>query len=58
MLCFVEADWPLIGGSFQIDGVDVLWPRKAYERLTVTGPLVPATIDDIHRRLAAAFPVA
>ena len=28
MLCFVEADWPLFGGSFVIDGVDVLWPKR------------------------------
>jgi len=27
-LCFVDADWPLIGGSFQIRGVDVLWPNR------------------------------
>jgi hypothetical protein len=27
-LCFVEADWPLIGGSFSTRGVHVLWPRR------------------------------
>jgi hypothetical protein len=27
-LCFVEADWPLIGGSFTTRGVEVLWPRR------------------------------
>lgn len=27
-LCFVDADWPLIGGSFQTRGVDVLWPQR------------------------------
>ncbi|NTW38511.1 MAG: NERD domain-containing protein [Cellulomonadaceae bacterium] len=58
MLCFVDADWPLIGGSFQIDGVSVLWPRKAYERLTSSGPLIPAVVDELHRGLAKAFPVA
>ena len=29
MLCFVEADWPLMGGDFTIAGVSVLWPKKA-----------------------------
>jgi hypothetical protein len=27
-LCFVEADWPLIGGTFATRGVQVLWPRR------------------------------
>lgn len=58
MLCFVDADWPLFGGSFQIDGADVLWPRKAYERLTAPGTLAPTIVDEIHRRLAEAFPIA
>ena len=58
MLCFVDADWPLIGGSFQIDGLDVLWPRKAYERLTTPGPLGPDVVDELHRTLARAFPPA
>lgn len=58
MLCFIDADWPLIGGSFEIDGVSVLWPRRAYERLTSDGPLTPAVVDEVHRALARAFPVA
>ncbi|WP_426594910.1 nuclease-related domain-containing protein [Cellulomonas sp. McL0617] len=58
MLCFVEADWPLFGGAFVIDGVDVLWPKKAAERLVSPGPIDSVTVDDIHRTLAASFPVA
>ena len=27
-LCFVEADWPLVGGAFTTRGVHVLWPRR------------------------------
>lgn len=27
-LCFVEADWPLIGGAFTIRGVHALWPKR------------------------------
>ncbi|MBE0009257.1 NERD domain-containing protein [Arthrobacter sp. AET 35A] len=27
-LCFVEADWPLIGGAFSTRGVEVLWPKR------------------------------
>lgn len=55
MLCFVEADWPLIGGSFVIGGVDVLWPKKATERLLAPGALGPTTIAQVHRALAGAF---
>ncbi len=56
MLCFVDADWPLIGGSFRIAQIDVLWPGKAAEKLTSPGALTPADIDLIHHHLAAAFP--
>ena len=27
-LCFVEADWPLIGGAFATRGIQVLWPKR------------------------------
>ncbi|MGB9036305.1 MAG: nuclease-related domain-containing protein [Paeniglutamicibacter sp.] len=27
-LCFVEADWPLVGGAFSTRGVHVLWPKR------------------------------
>jgi hypothetical protein len=33
-LCFVEADWPLLGGSFSVRGVEVLWPKKASARVS------------------------
>jgi hypothetical protein len=27
-LCFVDANWPLIGGSFTTRNVHVLWPKR------------------------------
>lgn len=27
-LCFVEADWPLVGGAFTTRGVHALWPKR------------------------------
>ena len=27
-LCFIEADWPLIGGAFSTRCVHVLWPKR------------------------------
>ncbi len=58
MLCFVDADWPLFGGDFTINGVDVLWPKKAVERIANGTALTTDQIAVIHRALASAFPPA
>jgi hypothetical protein len=58
VLCFVEADWPLIGGAFRIRGVEVMWPRKLYPKLHEPGPIDHADIGHLHRRLATALPPA
>lgn len=58
VLCFVGADWPLIGGAFTTRGVEALWPKKLYPKLKEGGHLEPETIDEIHRRLASSFPPA
>jgi hypothetical protein len=44
-LCFVEADWPLIGGAFATRGVHALWPKRLAKVLAeVKGSVdVPAT---------------
>lgn len=34
VLCFVEADWPLIGGSFTSRDIHVLWPKRLAKMLT------------------------
>jgi hypothetical protein len=57
-LCFVDADWPLIGGAFTVDDVAVLWPRKLHERLAGPGNLEVTTVETVHRSLADALPVA
>ncbi|WP_239070239.1 nuclease-related domain-containing protein [Cellulomonas chitinilytica] len=58
MLCFVDADWPLVGGAFSIHEVDVLWPKKAAQLLNRDGALTAGQVDEIHRRVATAFPIA
>lgn len=58
VLCFVEADWPLISGSFTTRGVDVLWPKKLYPKLKADGPITSQSINEIHRQLAVALPAA
>jgi hypothetical protein len=55
-LCFVEADWPVIGGSFSTRGVEVLWPKKLVKQLQLPGLLAEPEIEQVHRSLAAAFP--
>lgn len=56
MLCFIDADWPLIGGSFQVQGVDVVYPRKMRAILTEPGPLDADRIAELQWRLHEAFP--
>jgi hypothetical protein len=58
MLCFVDADWPLIGGAFSVDQVDVVWPKKAAQILNGVGPLTGEQVAAVHQRLATAFPIA
>jgi hypothetical protein len=58
MLCFIEGDWPLIGGSFAIDGIDVLWPKKIRKMITASGPITDDQLQVLHRQLAAGFPSA
>jgi len=58
VLCFVEADWPLIGGAFTTRGVQALWPRRLYPQLEAAGPLAAETIAEVHRMLAHALPAA
>ncbi|WP_030527274.1 nuclease-related domain-containing protein [Phycicoccus jejuensis] len=55
-LCFLDADWPLLGGDFTTREVRVLWPKKLYKHLQQPGPLDAAAVDALHRRLAAALP--
>lgn len=52
VLCFVDADWPLVGGSFVTRGVVVLWPRKLVERLNATRASRTSQVVEVHRLLA------
>ena len=57
LLCFVEADWPLIGGSFNVRGVRVCWPARLAKTLLKSEE--PALdVEAVSRRLAAKFPPA
>ena len=56
VLCFVDADWPVFGGSFTMNDAAVLWPKKLKATLIEPGPLGPEQIADLQWRLHAAFP--
>lgn len=55
-LCFIDADWPLVGSAFTADGIHVLWPRRLYKLLrTESGTLnVPATRELLAERFKPA----
>lgn len=53
VLCFIGADWPLIGGTFGIRGVQVTSPRRLAKTLRATrGPFDAGEVSDL---LAARF---
>ncbi len=55
-LCFVDADWPLFGGSFTVRGVDVCWPKRLSKQLAA----LEGTVDvaAVAAAIAAHFPPA
>lgn len=56
-MCFVEADWPLVGGSFRTRGVRVLWPKRLAQLLREdVGDEVD--VARVQRAVASAFPPA
>ena len=57
VLCFIDADWPLIGGAFTTSGVAVLWPKKLYPRLTAPAPH-QYDLAALYQSLAGALPTA
>ena len=50
-LCFVEADWPLIGGAFTTEAFMSLWPKRL-AKLLFEGE--PADLDVVSLRDAVA----
>ncbi|GAA5165927.1 nuclease-related domain-containing protein [Ornithinimicrobium tianjinense] len=58
VLCFVEADWPLLGGDFVVRDVIVTWPKKLAATIGRSGPLSEDQVAAVHERLASAFPPA
>ena len=56
VLCFIDADWPLVGGAFSVHGVRVVWPKRLSKILDeATGEVDVTAVRD---QIAAAFPPA
>lgn len=55
VLCFIEADWPLIGGAFTTRGVEALRPKKLYPQLIANGSTA-SRVNDVYGKLASALP--
>jgi hypothetical protein len=58
VLCFVEADWPLIGGAFTTREIAVVWPAKLSSELLAPRTVPIEVAVATHRHLATSFPVA
>lgn len=56
MLCFLDADWPLLSGTYSVQDVDVVHPRKLRETLRQPGPLAAERIAGLQWDLHEAFP--
>ena len=53
-LCFIEADWPLIGGSFSTRGVHILWPKRL-TKLLADEPAGDVDVPAMRKTVAARF---
>jgi hypothetical protein len=58
VLCFLDADWPMMGGSFRVRGFDVLSPRSMQKMIGSAGGLGPTEVTNLHRLLGVSFPSA
>jgi hypothetical protein len=57
VLCFIDSEWPLIGGDFTVRGVRVCWPKRLAKELLQTAPPVIDVVS-ASRLLASKFPAA
>ena len=55
VVCII-AEWPLLAQAFELDGVQVLWPRRLAKLIAKPGPLT--NIDPIVDRLATTLTAA
>lgn len=52
VLCFVDADWPLISGTFATRDVQVLWTTRLLSNFAQAGALDADAVGRVHRELS------
>lgn len=57
VLCFVDADWPMLASPFRTRGVSIIWPKKLIAEVTRRGALTESDLDILQGRIMASFPV-
>jgi hypothetical protein len=55
-LCFVDAEWSLLGKAFGLGGVWIGWPRALADRLREAGELTREQLASLARSVASALP--
>jgi hypothetical protein len=58
VICFVNADWPLLSKPFKQHGVWVTWPRKLVALMSAPAVLDEPTIGEIAAELDQRLPAA
>jgi hypothetical protein len=58
VLCFIDAEWPLFGGSFSTAGVSIAWPKKVSELICAEPDISGDDVALALNHLAHAFPRA
>jgi len=56
VICFVDANWPLLQGTFRIGEVHVVWPRALEALVGRAGPIRANQRISLARQLAVLFP--
>jgi Nuclease-related domain len=56
VLCFIDAEWPLLGGPYQFAGVRIEAERSVRKLVTKPGPLPTEEVVEVAIVLSQAFP--
>lgn len=53
-LCFIDAEWPLLGSEFEVDGILVTWPKRLAADLRASNH-GQVDVEAVARTIAARF---
>lgn len=58
VLCFVDAEWPLLRRPLRVRGVTVIWPRALAKLVTSAGALSASDVDRLAAEIGRTLPPA